>query len=65
MGLMDVAVTVGLTSIAFLMGFCVRGLFAEAAEQLPAVERRSGQYEPVQAKRTPLSRVARGQAEQP
>ena len=47
MGFVDIAITVAFTSIAFLMGFCARGLFAEGSgEHVPAMDQPSSRYEP-------------------
>ncbi|HEX2281622.1 MAG TPA: hypothetical protein VHG52_07660 [Thermomicrobiales bacterium] len=47
MGFIDIALTVGLTSIAFLAGFCARGIFGDGIDdETPALEHASNQYEP-------------------
>ena len=47
MGFVDIAITVAVTTVSFLTGFCVRGLFAEeAAGEWPVIDRPSGHYEP-------------------
>lgn len=47
MGYVDVAITLVFTSVAFLTGFCVRGLFSEGnADEWPVIDRPSGRYEP-------------------
>jgi hypothetical protein len=46
-GYVDVAITLVFTSVAFLTGFCVRGLFSEGnADEWPVIDRPSGRYEP-------------------
>lgn len=47
MGFLDIAITVAFTSIAFLLGFCARGLFADGnGEQWPVIDRSASRYEP-------------------
>jgi hypothetical protein len=47
MEILDAVVTVGLTSLAFFVGFCARGLFSEArGDEWPVSEHASRPYEP-------------------
>jgi hypothetical protein len=47
MEFVDVAITLAFTGVAFLTGFCIRGLFSESgADELPLLDRPSNRYEP-------------------
>ena len=47
MGIIDAAITVGLTSFGFVAGFLARGLFADIGdEEWPAMDRGAQRYEP-------------------